>query len=41
MLIHKDGKTNLEHMDSRSADGTPDFEFMERYVKSLPYSRLF
>ena len=22
-------------------DGTPDFSFMERYIKSLPYSRFF
>lgn len=22
-------------------DGTPDFEFMERYIKSLPYSKFF
>jgi hypothetical protein len=22
-------------------DGRPDFDFMERYIKSLPYSRLF
>ncbi len=23
------------------ADGTPDFDFMERYIQSLPYSRFF
>ena len=23
------------------ADNTPDFAFMERYIKSLPYSRFF
>lgn len=23
------------------ADGTPDYDFMERYIKSLPYSRFF
>jgi len=23
------------------SDGTPDFDFMERYIKSLPYSKFF
>ena len=30
-----------EIMLPAKADGTPDFDFMERYIKSLPYSKFF